>query len=979
MPEPVRTPSVTRQGLRFLAARRATLARLAGWSVLEAGHTFALGYALARALDEGFLAGRAATGLGWLGLAALAVLAGAYGTGRTYRATADLVEPLRDGLVRRVVGRALVDGDAAAVSRLTHQVEIARDTFAGLVMVSRSFVFTAAGALAGLCALAPALLLAVVPPLLLGLLLFLATLRILARRQEAVLVADEALARSLDEVARGLRDITAGGAERRVAAATGALVDAERDAARALARWSLVRVAALTLAGRLPIVLLLTLAPWLLDRGVTPGAFVGALAYVTQSLLPAIQELVHGLGASGARLAVVVRRLTGGPTDAAGRPGGPGTGPGTGGTVPPATPDRAAAGRTAWTTRDVLARPSADGPPSASAMGTTDATVPVGPAEPTAAHRPSPAPRPTGPAPTATAAPHGADDRPAATPQGPSGRDRGHPPHADGTTTATPPPAPAADATPHHAGNRPPTDITRGPAAPQNPGHPPQGAQAAQTTRQDRGHSPHADGTTTATPPPKPTADAPPHRAGNRPWMAIPPGPAAPHDPGHSPQGAQAAQTTRQDRGNPPHADGPTTATPPPEPTAGATPHHAGNRPPTGIPRGPGAPHDPGRPPQVGQAKPDAVPGHTEGRPPTHPAREPAEPAARARRHRPEHPVPAAVGPAAPASRGRVPGNGADASRSPSRAASAAGVLEFRDVTFAYGPHAAPVVRDLNLRIAPGTRLAVVGPSGIGKSTLTGLAAGLLVPGRGEVAVGGMPARDAAARAARVLIPQEAYVFSGTLAENLGYLRPHPVPEDELWAAAEAVGMAGLAERIGGFRAPVAPAGLSAGERQWIALARAYLSPAPLALLDEATCHLDQAAEARAEDAFARRPGGTLVVVAHRAASALRADRILVMDGPHTVCGDHAELLRVSPLYRDLMAEAGPESSDGASGAGRSGPAPSGAGPSDPAGSLGDSYGVHPVPRAGLPGDRGHVVAHGPVRQVQTAGDLPDAGALGGE
>ncbi|WP_223767300.1 ATP-binding cassette domain-containing protein [Streptomyces huiliensis] len=642
MPEPGRTPSTARQGLRFLAARRAALARLAGWSVLEAGHTFTLGYALARALDRGFLAGREATGLGWLGLAALAVLAGAYGTGRTYRATADLVEPLRDGLVRRVVGRALVDGDGAAVSRLTHQVEIARDTFAGLVMVSRSFVFTAGGALAGLCALAPALLLAVVPPLLLGLLLFLLTLRVLARRQEAVLVADEALARSLDEVARGLRDITAGGAERRVAAATGALVDAERDAARALARWSVVRVAALALAGRLPIVLLLALAPWLLDHGATPGAFVGALAYVTQSLLPAVQELVHGLGASGARLAVVIRRLTAGTGSGTGRPDGPGPGRSTG---------------------------------------------------------------------KAGAAP---------------------------------------DAAPREC-----------------------------------------------------------------------------------------------------------------------------------------APHSP------------------------HPSLTPA--------------------------------------------------LEFRGVTFAYGPHAAPVVRSLDLSVASGARLAVVGPSGVGKSTLAGLAAGLLVPAGGEVVVGGLPARGAAARAGRVLIPQEAYVFSGTLGENLGYLRADPVPEDELWAAAEAVGMGELAERLGGFGTVVAPAGLSAGERQWIALARAYLSPAPLALLDEATCHLDPAAEARAEDAFARRPGGTLVVVAHRAASALRADRVLVMDGPHTVCGEHAELLRVSPLYRDLMADA------------------DAGGPSDPAGSLGDSYRVDPVARAGLPGDRAHVVAHGAVRQVQAAGDLPDAGALGGE
>jgi ATP-binding cassette subfamily C protein len=100
----------------------------------------------------------------------------------------------------------------------------------------------------------------------------------------------------------------------------------------------------------------------------------------------------------------------------------------------------------------------------------------------------------------------------------------------------------------------------------------------------------------------------------------------------------------------------------------------------------------------------------------------------------------------------------------------------------------------------------------------------------------------------------------------------------------------------------VDPAALSAGERQLIALTRAYLSAAPLALLDEATCHLDPAAEARAERAFAGRPGGTLLVVAHRLGSARRAGRILVMDGARTACGTHDDLLRASALYRQLTA-----------------------------------------------------------------------------
>jgi hypothetical protein len=125
----------------------------------------------------------------------------------------------------------------------------------------------------------------------------------------------------------------------------------------------------------------------------------------------------------------------------------------------------------------------------------------------------------------------------------------------------------------------------------------------------------------------------------------------------------------------------------------------------------------------------------------------------------------------------------------------------------------------------------------------------------------------------RVIIPQEAYVFAGTLAENIGYLRA--APREELDAAAEAVGLSPLVSRLGGYDAILNPSALSAGERQLIALTRAYLSAAPIAILDEATCHLDPAAEALAEESFARRPG-LLIVIAHRISSALRAGQILV-------------------------------------------------------------------------------------------------------
>ncbi|MGH3881491.1 MAG: ATP-binding cassette domain-containing protein, partial [Actinophytocola sp.] len=150
-----------------------------------------------------------------------------------------------------------------------------------------------------------------------------------------------------------------------------------------------------------------------------------------------------------------------------------------------------------------------------------------------------------------------------------------------------------------------------------------------------------------------------------------------------------------------------------------------------------------------------------------------------------------------------------------------------------------------------------------------------------------------------------AYVFTGTVRENLTYLRADAT-NAELAAATTAVGADQLVDRLGGYDATIRPAELSAGERQLVALVRAYLSPAPVAVLDEATCHLDPVAERRAEQAFAAREG-TLIVIAHRISSALRADRVLVLDGAGAATGDHATLVSTSPLYRDLVGQWEPD------------------------------------------------------------------------
>jgi ATP-binding cassette subfamily C protein len=216
--------------------------------------------------------------------------------------------------------------------------------------------------------------------------------------------------------------------------------------------------------------------------------------------------------------------------------------------------------------------------------------------------------------------------------------------------------------------------------------------------------------------------------------------------------------------------------------------------------------------------------------------------------------------------------------------------IRLREVTFAYGPHSQPVLDNLDLDLAPGDHLAVIGPSGIVKSTLASILCGLVLPGDGTVHVSG----------SCVLIPQEAYVFTGSVHENLCYLRPDATVED-VRTALKAVGAQAL---VDGLDLSMRPAALSPGEKQLIALVRAYLSDAPVVILDEATCYLDPAAERQAEEAFMHQ-GRTLIVIAHRVSSALRAPKVLVLDGSGTAYGSHGTLSATSRLYRELLEPAG--------------------------------------------------------------------------
>lgn len=304
------TNTVPRVLLAALRRHPRALVRLAAWSVLELLPLLLLGYGVARALDDGFLAGHPGTGLAWLGALAVAVLAGALATRHVYRILAEIVEPFRDDLVGSVVGGALQRStvlggrpDAGAVARLTHQVEVVRDTFAGLLLIIRSFLVSVIGAVIGMAALTGIVGLLVLPPLLAGLALFLVSLRSMMARQRDHVLTDEGVAESASTVARSLRDVVACGAEDRACARVQRHVDAHAAAERTLAQMTAVRTISVAIGGWLPVVGLLVGAPWLLATGATLGTIAGALIYLTQGLLPALRSLVEdwarGLEAGG--------------------------------------------------------------------------------------------------------------------------------------------------------------------------------------------------------------------------------------------------------------------------------------------------------------------------------------------------------------------------------------------------------------------------------------------------------------------------------------------------------------------------------------------------------------------------------------------------------------------------------------------------------------------------------------------------------
>jgi ATP-binding cassette subfamily B protein len=220
-----------------------------------------------------------------------------------------------------------------------------------------------------------------------------------------------------------------------------------------------------------------------------------------------------------------------------------------------------------------------------------------------------------------------------------------------------------------------------------------------------------------------------------------------------------------------------------------------------------------------------------------------------------------------------------------------------------------PVLEDVDVTIAPGETVAFVGATGAGKSTMAKLVTRFYDPTAGRVLIDGHDLRSVTLRSLRNqlgVVPQEPFLFAGSIRDNISFARPH-APDDAVWDAVHKVGLTELIARLpDGLDTAVHERGqsLSSGERQLVALARAFMAQPRVLVLDEATSNLDLQSERMIEAALdVLLQQRTAVLIAHRLSTAMRADRIVVVGAGRLLeIGSHDELVARGGHYAGMYA-----------------------------------------------------------------------------